>query len=187
MKYLVFVFASVFIFSAQAESSGRDWSVNPISIFSIILGDTYKPDTGSSETRTGQTLSVEFGRNMGAFEVGPILSYSYFKDDSDKDTTTLFGGYFRFNFVENAPGTMLVPFARVSYVFGDYKNEPNVGSSTTTKANILRLRAGATWFPVNDYVAIEGFAEYSDRQYKIDTGDYKYDGTTLNGAFAVYF
>jgi hypothetical protein len=183
MKIQLWAFLCGFLLVSMVQAAGRDWAVDPTSLVNLILQDQYKPDSGPSEDRSGQTIVVSFGRNWGQYEAGPILTYDYFKTDSDKTTTTYYGAYFRYNFIENNPGTMLVPFAKVSYQMGDVKTDSN-----TTKAKILRIAAGATWFPVNDFVAIDGTLTYSDRQYSPDDGsDFKYTGLALNGAFVVYF
>jgi hypothetical protein len=174
---------------AQAKAADRDWSINPTSLLLLTLNERLEPTQQGvkSQDVTEQNAVIEFGRNWGQLEAGPIFNYSLYKDDYYKNTATSFGAYFRFNFVENKTGEMLVPFARISYTGGDLKYETTGSPSRTTRTNDLRIRGGVTWFPVNDFVAIEGFLDYREQQYRPETNDYKYSGLALNGAFVVYF
>lgn len=186
MKLLAFLTAALMMTGLTAQAAGRDWSVNPTSVFQWVFGDKYEPTSGSSKNESSQVVYFEFGKNWGIFEAGPILTYSVFDGAFSKSTTTGLGVYARYNFVPNTPGTMLVPFVRASYAANKTKDEGS-GTSTTTDQALLTARGGVTWFPVNDFVAIEGFLQYSDRQYRQDSGNFKFSGFSLNGAFAVYF
>lgn len=184
MKNNFLVLLLVFGVGLQAVAEGRDWAVNPTSFISLILNDQYRPSSGSNENRNGYSFNIDFGRNWGMYELGPVLRYSYFKEDSSKDTDYALGVYGRYNFIENKVGEFLIPFVRLAVSAGEFKSEAD--SSTTTRGTYLRFRTGATWFPVNDYVALEGAVEYYDRKYAGDS-DYSYGGVYLLGNFAVYF
>lgn len=168
---------------AQQENS-RSWMVNPTSLISLI-SDTYKPDSGSSKNLSETHLFFEFGKNFQRWEFGPSLSYHTEAECCSDSTSaeTAIGGYFRYNFIENVAGNMLIPFARVALLSVNYQNKT---PDYSINGSIVRLRTGVTYFPTNDFVALEGALEYSDRSYSGES-KYKYTGLNLKGSFVVYF
>lgn len=187
MKKLSFVLLALALFSSSAHAAGREWSVDPTSALRLILDEKYESSRSASTNQTGQTLSFEFGRNWGSVEAGPMFVSTNYKSGDDTQSVLTYGAYVRYNFLPNEVGTMLVPFVRASYVMGSTKSQFPPSAETQVDLNQFRLRGGATWFPVNDFVAVEGYLEYSDRKYKPATYDYKYSGIVANAVFAVYF
>ncbi len=176
MKSLLIII-SIFV-SSISQAAGRDWSVDGRSLVNILLTNSISYDNGTSENETGQELEVEFGRNLGVMEYGPTLGYANASSTVAPLRKTAFGGYFRYNFLENRPGSKYIPYVRVHLLM---INEDRGG--VTNDVTLIGLSSGLSWFPLNDVVGLSGYLAYQDAKI---TGA-KINSLSLSTALTLYF
>lgn len=176
MKSLVIIIIS--LVGAFSQAAGRDWSVDGKSLINILLTNSVKYDNGTTDDQTGQELEVEFGRNLGTMEFGPYLAYANASSTVVPLKKTAFGGYFRYNFVDNKPGSKYIPYARIHLML--INEEKN---NTKNDITAIGLSGGLSWFPLNDVVGLSGYLAYQDASVT----NAKINSLSLGTALTLYF
>lgn len=179
MKKLVLI-ATAFI-SISASAADRSWVLDAGSLVSFLLSNSVKPDNGSSYNIDSQTIKIGFGYNTGNYEFGPILAYQNASANGVSEKTQTLGGYYRYNFIPNTTLDNVIPFAKMALTTSKVDN----GAGTTDQLG-WKLAGGATFFPFNDMIGIDGTIAYRDIK---STGNIpgKITGLELGTAFNLYF
>jgi hypothetical protein len=175
--------------SSLGDWSGRDWYIDPATFLSLTIADKYKSDSGSTDNEKGISLTVEGGRNLGRFEVGGTFAKQSTKDDSLSMSSTIYGFFGRFNFIENVDGNNLIPFVRADLRLGSTSFDFSSASSTdyTRDSRSTYLRGGVTYFPFGKFLAIEPYILHAARDYDRSSGtDYEWNGLFFYTALKVY-
>jgi hypothetical protein len=179
---LLAIVALMLTVSAKAE---RNWVLDAQSIATILISNDVKPDAGPSYTKDSQALNLIFGYNAGDMEFGPILGYSNISVSGNSTKGTTLGGYFKYNFVPNVNINSIIPFGK--FTLTSTNNETKSGTVTTDeKVFGWKLAGGATFFPFNNLVGIDGMLSYVNAK---DSGSVANTttGFQLGTAFNLYF
>lgn len=169
--------------AAVVQAQSRSWTVSGDSLVQVLFANKVKnKNTGSSRDANGQIVELEFGYNGGVFELGPILTYGNTDNGTIVTKTSGFGVYGRYNFKENVAGTGIVPYAQLSIL----NEEVKVGGVKTDNFSFA-IAGGATFFPINDVIGINGFLAYRDQDKKDAGIDYSVKGFELATSFNLYF
>jgi hypothetical protein len=124
--------------------------------------DLFNKTIADGEVST-TTLGGTLGWNMGQFEVGiPVaLSFTGAPEGGESTIGATFGVDFDFNFTENKPGELMVPFIHGRGDFGLLK------SGDTVKFFDFQLGIGIKYF-LNDQVAILGGLNFTMAKFMIE-------------------
>lgn len=179
MKKIILIGAT--LIAAAAARAERTWVLDAGSLANVVLSNSVKPDNGSSYNLDAQNLYLSFGYNAGEMEFGPILAYGNKTVNSVSTKTKTFGAYFKYNFVPNINANSVIPFAKIAIKSSDEETQ-----TSTSKVFGWEVAGGATFFPFNNLVGIDGMLAYKNDK---DSGDIP--GTTsgfaLKTAFNLYF
>jgi hypothetical protein len=177
-KITITLIAMAMAATAQAD---RAFTISGESLVNILIGNKVEVGSSSSDKNV-QRIQFAAGYNAGSFEAGPILVYSNEDDGTTVTKTSGLGAYGRYNFVENKKGVGIVPYGQLMLV------------SATTKVGGLSsdvfsysLSGGATFFPINDVIGINGFLAYRDQKTSTNAADVKEKGFQLGTSFNLYF
>ena len=181
-KMLLTIVALTLTVAAKAE---RNWVLDAKSIATILISNDVKPDVGNSWTRDSQALDIIFGYNAGDMEFGPILGYSNVSANGNSTKATTLGGYFKYNFVPNVNVNSIIPFGKFALTSTN-KETKNGVSTSDEKVFGWKLAGGATFFPFNNLVGIDGMLSYVNDK---DSGSAATttSGVQLGTAFNLYF
>lgn len=179
MKKLLLSMA-VIAFTASSFAANRTWVLSGDSLAKILLANTVKTG-GTSTDLNSQTIKFQGGYNAGIYEVGPIFEFTNY-DKGTSTKTTYLGAYGRYNFVDNVSGVSIVPFGQLNLKTGTEK-------TATTESDIFgwSIEGGASFFPFNDVVGINGTLAYRDEKSSTSGTDTTTAGFVLGTAFNLYF
>ncbi len=181
MKKVLLAAVAIALATVSAHADGRSFTISGDSLVSILIGNTIKTSTTSSNLN-GQALRFEGGLNMGTFEFGPILSYNNRDNGTSVVKSTGLGAYGRYNFVDNKAGVAVVPFAQLKLESITKKD-----AGVSTDANAFLLSGGATFFPINDVIGINAQLYYQNSKETVSSLDTTTTGFGLGTSFSLYF
>ena len=138
--------------------------------------------SGNSTTVSNFEINGRFGWNQREMEFGPIAGIANTNAGGITATALMFGGFFDYNFVPNAPGTKLVYAAGGTFKIG---TASVAGSSGTTwelfGAGILK------WFPLMIPVAVRSEAGLVYGSSSAGGGTTTSTGIQILAGFDIYF
>lgn len=181
MKRILLAAAVAITFAVAAQAGDRKFVLDGTSLASFVISNTFKPDNGTSYDIDQQKLNIIVGYNMADFEMGPVFSYENTNDNSITTKSQEVGAYFKYNFTPNISGNSLIPFAKVNLSTLSKKND-----LSETTAFQWKISGGATFFPFNDLVGIDGMLAYRDGKASGDIPG-KTSGLMLGTAINLYF
>ncbi|MCB0350686.1 MAG: hypothetical protein KDD38_05845 [Bdellovibrionales bacterium] len=170
--------------STFGRVEGRGSRVDGAFTYASQTIDSKTAGFSTSTDKTLMTITAEYGWNTGTFEFGPLVTYGS-QSVSGVDTSTWsLGGFFEYNFIENKPGELYVPYAGVSVGYGS----SDLGGGITYSGLDYGVYGGVKWFPLNDTLAFVPFLRYQSvtRDFDGDNGSTSKD-MMLGFGVAKYF
>ena len=145
------ILALALIASVTATAADRTWVLSGTTLANILIANNVAPSVGASSTSSKQIILLQAGVNMGQYELGPIFTFRNEDDGTTVTKTSGLGAYGKYNFVDNTTGVTIVPFAKLQLDSATVKT----GANSTNNVSYL-LAGGATFYPFNDIVGIDG-------------------------------
>lgn len=148
-----------------------------------------KSDTANASTQTGLDINARFGWNSGFFEFGPLGTFGYLDNGTNKTTTFTGGAFGTYNFTENKPGQIFIYAVEGAFSYGMKKTQT---STTSYDDTLLTATFGpyAKWFGLSNDFNINGGLIYSYTKYTPglqNSPSYSTSGFALAGGIATYF
>lgn len=167
--------------SAKGSVSGsRENSIAGQFEFKSLTSSSSKGGSSSS-TESVFELTGQYGWNRGIMEFGPRAGIANSNSTGNTVNVLFVGGFFDYNLVPNAPGTLFV------YGVGGTADVGTISTSGSS-GTMFELFAGGNckWFPFNNTAAVRA-------DLGLDYGSFSSSGTTTTktgivarAAFAIY-
>lgn len=152
--------------ASQAQVEKADW----------LVGGSLNINTSSNTTISLTPSAGYFFANR--FAAGGIFNVSYSKTGEDKNTVIGIGPFARYYFGKGN----LKPFLATEFLFGSSKSQIGNEASSTSNGHNFFLGGGLAAF-VNEHVAIETQAGYTNTKYSGSTSD---NGLAIRIGFQIY-